>query len=42
MGVVLIQKYLNLTPEASEVLKKIDDSDFDIFRLRQVTNGHEL
>ena len=42
MGVALISKFLELSPEATIELKKIDTYEFNIFRLREVTNGHEL
>jgi len=42
MGINTISKYLDLSPDANEELKKIDRYDFSIFRLREVTNGHEL
>ena len=42
MGITLISKFLELSPEASLELKKVDSYDFSIFRLREVTNGHEL
>ena len=42
MGVTLITKYLELSPEANEELKKVDRYDFNIFTLREKTNGHEL
>ena len=42
MGVALITKLCELTPEATLELKKIDSVDFNIFKLRELTNGHEL
>ena len=42
MGVALISKFLELSPEASMELKKVDSYDFDIFKIREKTNGHEL
>ena len=33
---------LNLNAEAVEELKKVDAYDFDIFRLRRLTDGNEL
>jgi len=42
MGVALITKFLDLSPEANEELKKVDRYEFNIFRLRETTNGHEL
>ena len=42
MGVALIAKFLNLTPEATQELKKCDSYEFNIFALREKTDGHEL
>jgi len=33
---------LNLNSDAKEELNKIDSFDFDIFRLREATNGNEM
>ena len=33
---------MDLSPEANEELSKIDSYEFDIFKLRRATNGHEL
>ena len=46
LGAALAQKMLslmlNLNAEAVEELKKVDAYDFDIFRLRRLTDGNEL
>lgn len=42
MGIALISKFLELGPDAASELKKIDQYDFNIFRLRDLTNGNEL
>ena len=38
----LIIKYLELSPDAVKELEKIDGYDFDIFKLRTMTDGREL
>ena len=42
MAVKIIKKVLDLKPEAVLELKKIDGYDFDVFKLREATDGHEL
>ena len=35
-------KYLNLSPGALEELTRVDKYDFNIFKLRELTDGNEL
>ena len=39
---MFVIRYLNLSTEALEELKTVDSYDFNIFRLRELTNGNEL
>ena len=42
MGVAIISKFLKLSPDSTQELKKVDSYNFNIFRLRETTGGHEL
>ena len=42
MSVVLIAKFLKLSKEAQDELKIIDSYEFNVFKLRELTGGHEL
>ena len=35
-------KVLKLSPDALEELKKVDSYEFDVFKLRELTEGNEL
>ena len=39
---MFVIRYLNLSSEALEELSQIDSYDFNIFKLRELTNGKEL
>ena len=39
---MFVIRYLNLSAEALEELSQIDSYDFNIFKLRELTNGKEL
>ena len=39
---MFVIRYLNLSTEALEELRNVDSYDFNIFRLRELTNGREL
>ena len=42
MALKIVTKLLNLNTEAAEELTKIDTYDFNIFTLRDATNGNEM
>ena len=42
MTIMLVKRMLQLTPQACEELKKVDHYNFNIFTLRNTTDGNEL
>lgn len=42
LGIHFISKLLSLQPLATVELHKVDRYDFNIFKLREATNGNEL
>lgn len=38
----IVFKVLEIPPEAQKELQKVDTYEFDIFKLRETTNGNEL